>query len=302
MKIRITESQLKKCVSTSLKEQAFNDDGEPLMTHSQYRDYSEPSEDDNDYNWRYEPEYSEIDLLKKYLKDRDIMLESYGEKEYFIRTRNNTDFMIYPMSDYIEIYIIGEEGEREKIKVSDAVMAIRFILKHKDELLTFDESAREIDREYRIEARDKQNNRYERGLGEGKLTEQGFGDYLAGADYDSNAPWNQEDEPDAELEDIDIIDDNVSEFNEVYVLYTNESGGEAEVTLEDILKGINVGEAQMNYFNDAIKQYPRPVDFEKRVLFIAKIYDNLHSLDYHGGKEYEASDEWDNADDYRDEM
>ena len=34
----------------------FNDAGEPTMTHSQYRDYSEPSEQEFDEPYQYTPE------------------------------------------------------------------------------------------------------------------------------------------------------------------------------------------------------------------------------------------------------
>lgn len=134
------------------------------------------------------------------------------------------------------------------------------------------------------------------------IKEQGFGDAPAGSENDPNAPWNQESEPEAELDGIEIVDDDVEDFNDIYVVYSNDRGGEAEVTLHDILNGINVGDAQMKFFNEALRQYPRPPEWERRIMFVAKIYAHLHELEFLGGREYEAPDEWDNADDYRDEM
>lgn len=134
------------------------------------------------------------------------------------------------------------------------------------------------------------------------IKEQGFGDVPAGADNDPNAPWNQESEPEADLDGIEIVDENVDRFQDVYVVYSNDRGGEAEVTLHDILTGINLGQSQVKFFKEAIRQFPRPEEWKSRVMFVSKLYAHLHELDFQGGEDYEAPSSWDNADDYRDEI
>lgn len=304
MKIRITESQLKKCVNTVLSEGPFNDEGEPLMTHSQFRDYSEPSEPDyDDFESDYQPEMEGIEALKKYLKDQDILLETYDGEEYFIRSRDKNDYIVIPHGDEVDIYISGDKIN-EEFKNLDAVKAIRLLERYKENFLSIDEADRQANKEYEIDAQDRRNNAMERGMweGEGDVGEQGLGDYPAGAANDSTAPWNQEDEPDPSLESIEVIDDDFNQLKDVYVLFTNDRGGEAEVTLQDILTELSWPENILNYFRENIKKYPRVPDWEQKIEFIGKIYNNKVGLDYMGGKEYEAPDEWDYADDYRDEM
>ena len=132
------------------------------------------------------------------------------------------------------------------------------------------------------------------------ITEQSLGDYPEGADNDPNAPWNRDDIPEAEIEDIEIVDDDVDNFEDVYVIFINELDAEAEMNLEDLLDGVNMGDAQMAYFNNSIKQYPRPADWEQRIMFVARIYAKVNELDYKGGKEFEEPE--DDGFDYRDKI
>ena len=138
---------------------AFNDDGEPLMTHNQYRDYNEPSEDDEDDRYN-----DEIDISKEFInemKKNNIFVETFNGQEYFIRCKENEDFMIYFIDDEnIEIYDTKNNGQKQEFRYQDAV---DYVLKNKEHLLTFDESIRERNKEFEIDAQDRKNNRAERG-------------------------------------------------------------------------------------------------------------------------------------------
>lgn len=149
---------------------------------------------------------------------------------------------------------------------------------------------------------DMLTNKYSSPADHSSIDEQGLGDYPAGAANDSSAPWNQEDEPAPELQDIEIVDDDVDEFEDVWVVFINDRGGEYETRLDEILNSLKPHGEIMDYFNKAIKIYPRPEDWEKKVRFMAEMFAKRFDLEYEGGKEYEAPDEWDNADDYRDEL
>jgi len=140
---------------------AFNDDGEPLMAHNQYRDYNEPSEDDEDNEYSND----EIDISKEFInemKKNNIFVETFNGQEYFIRCRENEDFMIYFIDDEtIEIYDTKKNnGQKQEFGYQDA---IDYVLKNKEHLLTFDESVRERNQEFEIDAQDRKNNRAEMG-------------------------------------------------------------------------------------------------------------------------------------------
>jgi len=131
--------RMQKLAGIITESSAFNDAGEPMMTHNQFRDYSEPSEDDD-----------------------DIFVETFDSQEYFIRCRENEDFMIYFIDDEtIEIYDTKKNnGQKQEFGYQDA---IDYVLKNKEHLLTFDESVRERNQEFKIDAQDRKNNRAEMG-------------------------------------------------------------------------------------------------------------------------------------------
>ena len=145
---------------------AFNDAGEPMMTHQQYRDYSEPSElDEYDDKPRY---FDERKWLRSELEKNDIFLENYGmDNEYSISGKGNYDFMIYFEGDeniYINIYDGNTEEEIEK-KFDSVQEALNFILSVKDKYKfdSYDSAVRNYDKAFRDEMIDRRNNRMERG-------------------------------------------------------------------------------------------------------------------------------------------
>lgn len=84
-----------------LNEDAFNDAGEPMMTHSQFRDYSEPSEPDNDefnYNRGENQMIGFDDVTNQIDSHFDTLLRSYGTEEYYFPTIVNageSDFTVW---------------------------------------------------------------------------------------------------------------------------------------------------------------------------------------------------------------
>ena len=141
---------------------AFNDAGEPIMTHNQFRDFSEPSENDEDDRYNND----EINISREFInemKKNNIFVEENFGKEYFIRCKEHEDFMIYfPDDETIEIYDTKHNSQKQEFRYEDAV---DYVLKNKEHLLTFDESVKERDQEFKIDAQDRKNNRAEMGGG-----------------------------------------------------------------------------------------------------------------------------------------
>ena len=142
-----------------ITEAAFNSDGEPLMTHNQYRDYNEPSEDEE-----YGDSDDRMDISREFInemKKNDIFVETFDGEEYFIRCKEHEDFMIYfPDDETIEIYDTKKGEQTQEFRYQDAV---DYVLLNKGHLLTFDESVKERNREMDIDSQDRQNNRAEMG-------------------------------------------------------------------------------------------------------------------------------------------
>ena len=143
---------------------AFNDAGEPMMTHNQFRDFSEPSENDEDDRYNND----EINISREFInemKKNNIFVETFNGKEYFIRCKEHEDFMIYfPDDETIEIYDTKHNSQKQEFRYEDAV---DYVLKNKEHLLTFDESVKERDQEFKIDAQDRKNNIAEMGGGLG---------------------------------------------------------------------------------------------------------------------------------------
>ena len=142
-----------------ITEAAFNSDGEPLMTHNQYRDYNEPSEDEE-----YSDSDDRMDIRRDFInemKKNNIFVETFDGEEYFIRCKEHEDFMIYfPDDETIEIHNTKKGEQTEEFRYEDAV---DYVLLNKGHLLTFDESVKERNREMDIDSQDRQNNRAEMG-------------------------------------------------------------------------------------------------------------------------------------------
>jgi hypothetical protein len=152
--------RMKELAGIITESSAFNDAGEPMMTHNQFRDYSEPSEDDEDNGY----DNDEIDISREFInemKKNNIFVETFNGEEYFIRCKEHEDFMIYfPNDETIEIYDTKNNSQKQEFGYQDAV---DYVLKNKGHLLTFDESVKERNSEMDIDSQDRQNNRAEMG-------------------------------------------------------------------------------------------------------------------------------------------
>lgn len=156
---RITLGELKSLVKRMINESmAYNDAGEPMMTHRQYMDYSEPSEPDFDDTDNNQGENIEK-WLSRELKENDILLETFNGNEYFIRCKTYMDFLIYFINDdEIKIHL-NDESDQEITEVFSPNGALNYILKNKNWFLSFDESIKDINQEYEIERHDKLTQR-----------------------------------------------------------------------------------------------------------------------------------------------
>ena len=156
-------SRIKKMMGI-INEQAFNDDGEPMMTHQQYNDYSEPSEPDYDDNYN-EDTYVK-DMLEDDLKKSNIFLETFDGEEYFIRCYINfNDFLIYFEGENIKIHEYNSKTEEEKNNTFNYKEALDFILSKRDLFYSYEESAKARDRDYEEDARDRNISKQERNFG-----------------------------------------------------------------------------------------------------------------------------------------
>ena len=144
---------------------AFNDAGEPMMTHNQFRDYSEPSENDEDDGY----DNDEIDISREFInemKKNNIFVETFNGEEYFIRCKQLNigeyeDFTIYfPNDETILIYDTRNNEQEQEFGYQGAV---DYVLENKGHLLTFDESVKQRDSEMDIDSQDRKNNRAEMG-------------------------------------------------------------------------------------------------------------------------------------------
>jgi hypothetical protein len=143
-----------------ITEAAFNSDGEPLMTHNQYRDYNEPSEDEDFDNSN--DDFNIKNSFIKEMKGNDIFVETFDGEEYFIRCNDERsyEFTIYFLNDE-EIEIYGpEDGVKNLFGYEDAV---DYTLENKDKFYTYDESIKSRNNEMDIDSQDRKNNRAEMG-------------------------------------------------------------------------------------------------------------------------------------------
>jgi len=142
----------------------FNDAGEPMMTHNQYRLDSEPSQpdfDDRDDG----PEMDEMKYLSKELLRHDILLEGFGD-EYIIRCEEEADFMIWEDKGIIIISTYNKPTDINTLEEFDDVHeAIKYILSKKDEFKfkSVSQVNKERDHESDIMAADRRTNQMERG-------------------------------------------------------------------------------------------------------------------------------------------
>ena len=135
---------------------AFNDAGEPIMTHQQYRDYSEPSEPEYDDSNNYEREQTSDDVVKAIEKHFDTILETYGNKEYSFMTKGaDGDLMLWFENNQVgAIGIDNKKFEQQYIEELDVNELIQFLEPYRQYMLTGAEAEKQMEIIYKQNAAD----------------------------------------------------------------------------------------------------------------------------------------------------
>ena len=147
---------------------AFNDAGEPMMTHNQFRDYSEPSEPEYDDRNDYEEEQTGKGIVKEIEKHFNTILETYDGEEYLFLTKNipnhdiNGDLMLYVQNNNISAYALGKEFPATNVEELDINELIQFFEPYRQNILSGSEAEAAMDRIAKQNAADAQYARQER--------------------------------------------------------------------------------------------------------------------------------------------
>ena len=109
-----------------LNEDVYNDAGEPNMTHSQFRNYSEPAEQENDD--RNEP-YVSLNfnsIVKELERIFDTIL--YGDSDHKDFLSNEHDIMLYGDNGKLSVYIDTKkmyENYFGNVNIEDLIILIK---------------------------------------------------------------------------------------------------------------------------------------------------------------------------------
>ena len=153
-------------IMKQLNEQAFNDAGEPLMTHQQYRDYSEPAEPDYESDeYRNAPDRvpTKEDIITQIEKHFDTILYSGGGTEYFFTTNrlyNSPDIKCDLMLWFDEDNTVAGSGpdcqkfEEQNIEDLDINELFDFLESYRKYMLTGKEAEDKINKYYAQQASD----------------------------------------------------------------------------------------------------------------------------------------------------
>lgn len=149
-----------------INEQAFNDDGEPLMTHSQYRDYSEPSDPEyDDSQPDYEREQTKEDIVKGLENDFNTILEPCEDEYSFLTTEETDGDMIIWFTKNHQVCGVrpdGEEFHEEDIEEVNIDDLIKFFEPYRSQILNTEEAEKELNKRSDERMRDMEYERQER--------------------------------------------------------------------------------------------------------------------------------------------
>ena len=165
MKRTLQEEKQRICqIINMINEQAFNDNGEPLMTHNQYRDYSEPSEPDDMIN--NGEEYTVNNLIDELENHFNTKLQKIDD-EYYILTstdmNDDDDMMIWVNGNSIgAVRIDGQKFDERNIEDIDPYELIKFFSPYQGRILNRDEAIKQIDDDYNNYVNDLNYDRQER--------------------------------------------------------------------------------------------------------------------------------------------
>ena len=132
---------------------AFNDAGEPMMTHQQFNKHSEPAEPELDDRSDGDELKNPMEYFRSELEKNDIFLVPGCGDEYSIDSIDRAhDYLIYIKGNHIKIYFDGEvkfEGYLE-----DSHVAVEFLVGNKELFMPFNKSAANYDQDVKICAHD----------------------------------------------------------------------------------------------------------------------------------------------------
>ena len=145
---KILEMHISATKKLYLNEQPFNDAGEPLMTYNQYKDWSEPSELELDLDGFDDYPEDIPSEFERELAKRDILLETWNGKEYFIRSDvQEFDFSIFFLGDDIKIDKY-HNGVHDVKTFEDFDEALKYVLSHKPFFYTYKQSINQRNKEH----------------------------------------------------------------------------------------------------------------------------------------------------------
>jgi hypothetical protein len=105
---------------------AFNDAGEPLMTHQQYRDYSEPSEPEYDDSRNdYEKEQSPNEIVDEIEKHFNTILETYDDESYNFLTKGRVELNLHFYNNMVKADAeVDRTGQKDFPEINVEELAI----------------------------------------------------------------------------------------------------------------------------------------------------------------------------------
>jgi hypothetical protein len=168
-KLRLFEmmSKIDPTFKPRLNESAFNSAGEPMMTHNQYRDYSEPSEPDYDDNDRQYDDLTKKEIVRQISNHFNTILNTYDGEEYYFLYRGtiNNDFMLYFTKYSVSAFgPDGKEFPETNIEELNIDELINFLEPYRQYILTGRDAEKEMDRISRQNAADDHYAKQERGM------------------------------------------------------------------------------------------------------------------------------------------
>lgn len=133
-----------------INEQAFNDDGEPLMTHNQFNDYSEPSEPEN-IESDYQRDITIIGIIRELESHFSTIIPQYGN-EFVILTKpgviGKNDMTIWIKGNKAgATRLDGGVFEENYIDEIDPDELIKFFEPYKDQMLDAKEASKQLEKD-----------------------------------------------------------------------------------------------------------------------------------------------------------
>jgi hypothetical protein len=158
-------------IMNRINEQAFNDVGEPMMSHKQYQDYSEPSEPDDTVKGEYIRDIEITDIIKEFESHFNTILQCYGN-EFFVFTTPDFDgddeMMIWTRDNKIGARRAdGEVFQEQDIDELDVYELIEFFEPYKEQILNTKDAIKQIEKDRLNSSYDYQYSKQEQSFTSG---------------------------------------------------------------------------------------------------------------------------------------